>query len=805
MSDFRLALRSLANSPGFTIVAILALALGIGANTAIFSVVHGVVLRPLPFPEQDKLLFIGEWSEAVPNMSVSYVNYLDWRERQKAFTGIGAARGQGYNYVGATETERVTGAMASHDLFQVLGVAPLRGRHYRADEDKPGAERTVLLSESLWRRSFGARETILGEKIELSGDFYTVIGIMPAAFQYPSAQSELWVPLGLNGDQPAYRQRGNHPGIYCVARLKPGVSYEAGVADIKRVAEQLAREFPDANARHSASVQLLTERAFGTVRPALFILLGAAGFVLLIACANVANLQLARAHARAREFAVRAALGAGRARIIRQLLAESLLLGGLGCIVGIGFGIWSLDALRSVLPSNGPRFAEVGLNGPVLAFAIVASLLTSVIFGLLPALHASRQDLRDALSQGTRGGTASGGQWRAALVTGEFALTCVLLVGAGLMTRTLANLHRADPGYSTGHTLTAAWVLSGTAYTEPAKRLQAIERAQQRLAAVPGVSAVALINPLPLSGGGNQHTYYVEGAPLAEPGRRPATEYSYGTGNLFGTLQIPLLMGRTFDERDTLTSPKVAIVDTLFVEKNLKDQDPIGKRFTYGAGPPEKESDWVQIVGVVAHIQNYGLASTQITREQTYTPHTQTVPTSLTFVLQTAQDPAALAPSLRAAMREVAPDLPIFSVQTMDELFTNSISTQRLTVLLLGTFAALALLLAALGLYGVLAYNVGQRTREIGVRMALGATQGSVVGLILRHGLKLAALGLVIGLVGSLGLTWLLKTVLFEVSPFDLLSFTAVAILLALIGTFACWLPARRATKINPLEALRTE
>jgi predicted permease len=802
MSDFRFALRSLLKSPGFAVVSLLALALGIGANTAIFSVVYGVLLRPLPFPEQDRLVYIGEWAEQVPTMSVSYPNFVDWRTRQRSFTALGAVRFQGFDYVGSSETERITGAMASHDMFQALGVAPIRGRLFGADEDKPGAERTVVLSERLWRRHFSARESLVGEKIQLTGELYTVVGIMPEAFQYPSRSNELWVPLGIFADR--YANRGNHPGIYCVARLKPGVSYEAGVADLKAIAEQLAQEYPNNNARQSVAVQPLTDRAFGQVRTPLYVLLGAAGFVLLIACANVANLQLARAHVRAREFAVRAALGASRSQIIRQLLAESLLLGGLGCAVGIIFGIWGLEALRAILPTGIPRITEVGLNGYVLAFAITVSLVTSVVFGLVPALHAARLDLREALSQGTRaGGAAAGNRWRSILVAGEFALTCVLLVGAGLMIRTLANLYRADPGYSTEQTLTAAWSLTGPNSNDAEKRAPILERALNRLATLPGATSVALINPLPLSGNGNQNSYYIEGTPLPEAGRQPTTEVFRVTGNAFSTLQIPLLAGRTFGPQDTPKSPKVAIVDTMFVEKHLKGQDPIGKRFTYGGRPPEKETDWMQIVGVVAHIQNYGLG--ERTREQTYIPHFQSGSSDFNFLIRSSQSAGALAPSLRSALREVAAEIPVRAVQTMDDLFISNISNQRLVVILLGTFAVLALLLAAVGLYGVLAYNVGQRTREIGVRMALGATPRSIVQLILRHGLKLALLGLVIGLAGALGLTQLLQRVLYEVSAFDPFSFAGVAILLAAIGAFACWLPARRATKVDPMEALRAE
>jgi putative ABC transport system permease protein len=801
-SDFRFAFRPLAKSPGFTLVAILALALGIGANTAIFSVVHGVVLRSLPLPEQERLLYIGEWSEQVPQMSVSYPNFVDWRARQKAFTAIGAARFQGFNYVGKGEAERITGSMASHDLFQALGVAPIRGRLYGANEDKPGVERAVLLSERIWKRTFGGRDTIVGEKIQLGDEFYTVVGVMPASFQYPSPTVEVWVPLGLFADQ--YTDRGSHPGIYCVARLKPGVSYEAGVADMKAIAQQLAEEHRDSNAHQSVSIQPLTQLAYGSVQTPLYILLGAAGFVLLIACANVANLQLARAHARSREFAVRAALGASRGRIIRQLLAESVLLGGLGCVFGVLLGVWGLDGLRSILPSNVPRINEVSLNGAVLGFAIAASLITSVVFGLVPALHAAKQDLRETLSQGTRvGGAASGNNWRAALIIGEFALTCVLLVGAGLMIRTLANLYRADPGYSVERTLTFNWTIPDTAYKKPEQRVSMLKLALERLAATPGVKSVGFISPLPLTGGGNQNSYYVEGTPVPELGRQPTTEYFQTSGSVFTTLQIPLRSGRVFGPADTLTSPKVAVVDTMFVEKNFHGQDPIGKRFTYGSRPPKKDSDWITIIGVVAHIQNYGLG--QDTREQTYVPYSQRGSGAVTFTVRTEQTPSAITASIRSVMHEFAPDLPVYGVRTMEEFFTTSISTQRLTVFLLGTFAALALLLATLGLYGVLAYNVGQRTREIGVRMALGATQSSVVALILRHGLKFAALGLVIGLLAAIGLSRLLKTVLYEVSPFDLTSFGAVAIVLTMIGVFACWLPARRATKIDPVAALRAE
>ncbi len=802
MHDLRQAFRQLFKSPAFTLISIVALALGIGANTAIFSVVYGVLLRPLPYPEQEKLVFVSEWSEQVPNMAVSYPNYVDFRTRQKSLSALGASRNQGYNLVGASEIERITGAQASADTFVALGVSPLRGRFYTSDEDKVGAERTVMLSERLWRRSFGARDSVIGEKVNLSGNPYTIVGVMPAIFQFPQNTTDLWVPLGLYADQ--YNQRGSHPGINCVGRLKPGVTYEQAAADLKAIATSLATEYPSSNARQSASLQPFTERAFGEVRPTLLILLAAAGCVLLIACANVANLQLARAQGRSREFAVRAALGAGRGRVIRQLLVESLALGACGCIAGILVGYWGLDALKSVLPSNIPRIAGVGLNGWVLGFAILVSLATSVVFGLVPALHAAKQDLRETLSAGTRGSTSGGQRWRSALIIGEFALTSVLLVGAGLMIRTMFNLYRADPGYTTDQLITFNWILPGKPFAEAKPRLVKLEAALEKLRALPGAKSVSLINPLPLSGNSNQNSYLAEQNPDLGPGRNPSTEVFAISGDAFETLDIRLLAGRTFGPEDRDNTRKVAVVDTMFVQKNFggTPAQAIGKRFGFG-GHATKAEDWFEIVGVVEHIQNYGLGKT--TREQCYTPYTQDPPSGPTFIVRTQQNPASVGQSLRTAMKEVASDLPIFGVRTMSEYFDQSVGTQRLTVLLLGAFAALALLLASVGLYGVLNYSVSQRTREIGVRMALGALPGAVVKLVITQGAKLAGLGLAVGLIGSLAATHLLSRVLYEVSPFDPLSFGLVTVVLSLVGLFACWLPAKRATKIDPIVALRTE
>jgi predicted permease len=426
------AFRQLLKSPGFTVVAVLALALGIGANTAIFSVVHGVLLQPLPFPQQERLLFIGEWSEQVPQMSVSYPNFLDWRTRQQNLSAIGVVRNQSFNYVKKGEAERLAGAQATHDIFTALGVSALRGRLPTAEDDRPGAERTVLIRESLWHRAFGGRDSVIGEQIQINGQFSTIVGVLSDDIQFPSLQTEIWEPLGLSVDQPTYQDRGDHPGLYAVARMKPGVTYEAAESEMRLIAAQLAKEHPATNAHQSVAVSRLTDQAFGSVRPMLYVLLGAAGFVLLIACANVANLQLARAHVREREFAVRAALGASRGAVIRQLLLESIVLGLIGCFAGLILGSWALEGMRAVLPANIPRLSTVELNRWVFGFALGASLLTSIFFGLVPALHASRVNLREGLAQGARAGHG-GHRWRTMLIIGEFALTSVLLVGAGLM------------------------------------------------------------------------------------------------------------------------------------------------------------------------------------------------------------------------------------------------------------------------------------------------------------------------------------------------------------------------------------
>jgi predicted permease len=543
----------------------------------------------------------------------------------------------------------------------------------------------------------------------------------------------------------------------------------------------------------------------GEVSPTLYVLLGAAGFVLLIACANVASLQLARAHARSKEFAVRAALGSGRMRIARQLLIESLILGLLGCGAGVLLGCWALGGLQAVLPAGASRMDEVSLDRWGIGFAVVASLLASVLSGLVPAFHAGRQDVREGLAQESRAaGSTRGNRWRAGLIIGECALTSALLVGAGLMIRTLGNLYRSDPGFKTERLLTFNWVVRGGRYDSPAVRYWSIHGALERLAAVPGVAHVGIVDPLPFEGRDQKTIYLVRGKAIpGERGPWPSANYGIVGGDWLGALGVKLIAGRAFDARDDWRSTRVVMVDTQFAEKEFRGRDPIGQRIWTGSEPPEHETDWFEIVGVVGHINTLGPG--RPSHPQIYFPTVQTIPQSMGFAVRTEREPAASVPSLRAALRELADDLSMANVRTMDQMFDSNIANQRLVVTLLGAFAALALLLAGVGLYGVVSYSVGQRTREIGVRMALGATASSVVSLVLRNGLKLAGIGLALGLLAAVGLTRFLRGLLYGVSTFDPVSFAAVAAVLISVGILACWWPAHRAAKVDPVVALRNE
>lgn len=801
LTDLKFALRSLAKAPGFTLVAVLTLALGIGANSGVFSFLNVLLRKPLPLPEVQQLVFMGEYTQQVPNMSVSYPNYLDWRERQKTFTHLGAFRGQSFNYVGPTETERVNGALFTADMFPALGVAPKLGRWFTDAEDKPGVERAAVIGERFWQTSLGARPDVLGQKITLSGEIYTIVGVMPASFSFPTNQPDVWVPFGLFGQQNM--ERGSHPGLYCIGRLKPGATLDSARTDMAALARQLEAEFPQTNTGNSVALQSLVDLVIGQQRTAVWIAFAAAFGVLLIACANVANLLLARSAVRTREFAVRAALGAGRGRLIRLLLAESLLLGLGGTALGLGLGYATMEGIKSLVPAGSPFLPQVAMDFNVLAFSVIVGLGVTTLFGLVPALTGTRVNLSEALTAGGRSGGGVSAGWRAVLVSGEFALTLVLLFGCGLMLRTIYNLYRADVGLKTDHLVTFGYVMPGRDWADATKRAQLLDRALVRLRTLPGVTHVGLTNPLPLSGSGNQTTFLPEGMADPGPGKQFSTENNAANADYFETMRIPLLRGRTFTDDEKPEDPAVCIIDTKLAETHFPGQDPIGKRLAFGVGGHGMTPTYSTIIGVVGHVENYGVG--QDTRVQLYYPYRRSAPGNVTFVIRTQQDPATLAPLIRSTMRELEPTLPVFALRTMDEIFDGTVANQRIMLTLLSVFAGLAVLLAAIGLYGVLSYIVSQRTREVGVRMALGASVGSVRELMLRQGLRYAAFGLGAGLLAALGMAKLMGSLLYAVSPFDPLSLAAVSLLLVAIGLVASWLPAHRAARINPVEALRSE
>ncbi|MBI5767111.1 MAG: ABC transporter permease [Verrucomicrobia bacterium] len=800
LPDLKFALRSLAKSPGFTAVAILTLALGIGANAGVFSFLNTLLRRPLPLPAVHELVFFGEHSQQVPNMSVAYPNFLDWRQRQKSFAAMGTFRGQSFNFVGPAETERINGAQFTHDLWPALGVRPQLGRWFGAGDDQPGVARTAVISGAFWQRTFGGRADVLGQKLTLSGEIYEIIGVMPADFRFPSNAPDVWVPFGLSAEQNM--NRGNHPGLYCIGRLKPGATVASARADLVAIARQLETEFPQSNTGNSISLESLVDRAVGQQRTAVWVSFGAAFGVLLIACANVANLLLARAAVRAREFAVRAALGASRTQLVRLVLAESLLLGLAGTALGLLVGYGTMQGIKTLIPAGSPFVTQTTMDASVFGFAVLIGVGVTLVFGLVPALTGSKINLNEALAAGTRSGAGHvSTRWRSLLVSGEFALTLVLLFTSGLMMRTIYNLYRADAGLKTDHLITFGYVMPGREWTDAAKRAQLLDRALARLRAIPGVTHAALTNPLPLAGGGNQTSFLPEGLPDPGPGKRFSTENNAASRDYFAALRIPLLHGRTFTDEEKADEPRVCVIDTKFAETHFAGRDPLGQRVMFGGSGGFTLP--LTIVGVVGHVQNYGIG--QDTRVQLYSPYRQVPPGNVSFVLRTSLDPAALAASLRAAMREVEPTLPVFAVRTMDEIFDTTVTNQRIMLTLLSVFAGLALLLAAIGLYGVLTYIVSQRTREVGIRLALGATTGAVRSLMLGQGLRLAAFGLGTGLLASLALAQLMGSLLYGVAPHDPLSLAAVSLVLIVIGLFASWLPSHRATRVNPVEALRAE
>ncbi|HZX95916.1 MAG TPA: ABC transporter permease [Myxococcales bacterium] len=799
VQDVRYGLRSLRKAPGFTAIATLALALGIGANTVLFSVISFSLLRPLPFAEPDRILIMNETAPTFPEMSVAWLNYADWKAQvPPIFSHFAAMRRESFNLTGEADPERVLGRMATADLLPLTGVKPLLGRYFSEEEDRPGAPRTVVLTHALWQRRFGSDPAIVGKAIQLSGDSYTVVGVMPADFRFLSG-ADLFVPLGLFADR--YQDRGTHPGIYALARMKPGVTPEQAQRAMDAISARLDAENPNMKGA-GIHVARLRDNQVSDAKGALLVLWGAVAFVLLIAAANVANLLLARATARQTEMAIRIALGAGRLRIVRQLLTESVLLALLGGAAGLGLAAFGIDLLRPLLSSL-PRGNEVHLDAFALSFTAGIALVTGVGFGLFPALRASSPAVHTMLKDVRS--TTTHARLRRTLIVGEVALSMVLLIGAGLLMRSFGRLTGINPGFDARHVLTAAVSLPRTRYGDGASISRFVEELRRRAGEIPGVTAAAFAAGMPLLGA-SETSFAFEGKEPVDPSQQPEANAYPVTPGYADAMRIPVLRGRFFTEADK--DRDVVVIDEVMARRYFADEDPIGRRMAGRDQPPLAA---LEIIGVVAHVQNYTLEGKGPVDMAFYLPHgtaARRFPMFLstgTVVLRTQGDPLAVAGALRALVRSIDPLQPIFSVQSMEQVVSDSVSNRRLNLLLLGMFAALALLLASVGIYGVMSYSVAQRTREIGIRMALGAERGAVLRLVVSEGARLALAGIAIGVVGALALTRVMGSMLYGVSAADPATYAALAAALALVAVAASWLPAQRAVRVDPAVALRAE
>jgi putative ABC transport system permease protein len=803
IKDIQYGLRMLVRNPGFTIVCVTALALGIGANVAIFSVVNGVLLRPLPFGDPDRLMMVRETKiPQFPEFAVSPGNFLEWKKQNTVFERLVAFTGSGFNLIGTGDPERLIGLKVTEGFFAMLGAQPQLGRDFLVEEDQPGRNNVVVISHGLWQRRFGGDPKILNQAITLSGQSYTVIGVMPETFRFGGGAevTELWTPMAFTAQEAQ-----NHGGHYVAAigKLRPGVTLDQASTEMSTIAGRLAAQFPEANTGWNVKIIPLLEYSVRTIKPALLVLQVAVAFVLLIACANVANLLLARAAGRQREIATRTALGAGRWRIVRQLLTESMLLALAGGVVGLLLAKWGTDLLLTLAPSDLPRMGNVSIDGRALAFTVAITFLTALIFGLVPALQASKPNLNETMKDAGRGSTEGGRRKliRSTLVVLEVASALVLLVGAGLLIKSFWRLQKVDPGFNPDNALTAWVSLPQTKYPEDSKKVLFFQQLIERVNALPGVQAAGAAHVVPMTGDDYVLAFQVDGRPPLPPGASQSTNYYSVSADYFKAMGIPLRRGRVFTERDTEDSPPVAVINETMVQKIFPNEDPIGKRITFD--DRDKNPEWFEIVGIVGDVKQYGLD--QPTTMQTYEPYTQQPPSSMMLVVRSAGDPTNLSAAIRNEVLKLDKEQPTTYIKTLNEYFAISVAQQRFSVVLLGIFAAVALVLAAVGIYGVLSYAVTQRTHEIGIRMALGAGQRDVFRLVVGRGMLLSVIGVVGGLVAAFALTRLMASLLFGVTATDAVTFASVAGVLLGVALLACYIPARRATKVDPLVALRYE
>jgi predicted permease len=803
--DLRYGLRTLRKNPGFTCVALITLALAIGANTAIFSVVYGALLRPLPYADPDRLVVINETHPRIGTISVSYLNFLDWRAQNHVFSGMAIAAGVGYNLAGVDQPETISGQAISSNFLSLIGVHPMLGRDFDPSEDKPGAAPVVMLTHALWQSHFGGRQDVIGRSVSLDGQGFTIVAVLPPDFRTTEEASVL-EPLGvwLTGNDSA-KGRGNRGDTVAIARLAPGATLPRALAEMKGIAAQLAVAYPEENNQFGITLQPIRELFVGDIRPAILVLFAAVVFVLLIACANVANLFLMRAAGRTREIALRVAIGATRGRIIQQMLAESFVVAGLGGALGLSLAIAGMRAMSSLIPTMAMPAGGATLNGAVLLFALAATVLSAITFGLAPAMQAVRSGVHARLKESgksTTGGVRQN-RWRTVLVVAELALCVILLAGAGLMLKSVGRLIAVNPGFRPDHLLKVSIGLTSTQYQKDSDVRAFWRRLLEGVRALPGVESAALGTNVPLTNNHGRGDITVEGMPLPSPGNFPHPDRHAVSPGYLHTLGIRILRGRDFTDADSSTASRVGLINARIAHDLFPGQDPVGKRFFYGRPDPARKPGWVTIVGVVDDTRLYGLANPS--RLEVYRPIWQGTPDGMDLLVKSRIDPAALTSSIRAVVSSIDRNQPISSVSTMDQLVQESVGNRRVTLILLGLFSGLALVLAGIGIYGVISYSVAQRTQEIGIRIALGAGRADVLKMILLQGARIAGAGLAIGIVAAFGLTRYLENLLFSVSPSDPTTFAAVAGVLATVALLACYIPARRTLRVDPMTALRYE
>jgi putative ABC transport system permease protein len=790
----------LRKSPGFTTVAVIALALGIASTTAIFSVVDTVLLHPLPYPDSNRILSVSESQRSTGEggAAVSPANYLDWAAQNHAFSYMAASRSWPLNLTGGDRPERVRGTVTTADFFSLVGARPILGRTLLPDDNRPGNDHVVVLSYGLWKRRFGSDPGIVGRNLTINGEPHVVVGVMPPNFN-PDEYGELWlpsrwgVPVNLLTPNEDPRPARDTHYLHAWARLKPGVSLQQAREEMSAIARRLEKQYPDSNEDAGVSLISMQDDMVSDIRPVLWILLVAVAFVLLIGCANVANLLLARATTRSREVSLRAALGASRMRLIRQLLTESVLLALMGGVVGVLLAVWAVPALLAMSPPDIRSFTTIGVNREVLGCNIAVSMLSGILFGLAPALHASRGNLSKGLKDGERGSAGGHGKTRSALVIAEVGLSLVLLVGSGLLIRSFTRLMQMDPGFDPDHLLVFSVGLPPA--TAPQQQDAFYRQVVERLEALPGVQSAGAVSRLPLAGGNSDRGFQLPG-----DNKRYNADIRVAAPTYFQTMGIPLLKGRGLTEQDAQSSAQVAVVNDAFARSVLPGQDPIGK-YILNFGPSPNR---IQIIGVVGNVRHVGLETAP--RPEAYLPFGQAHwPSAFMVVRTNVSDPLALTSAVQSAVWNVSKDVPLADIRTMQDVIANSTLRRKFTMLLLAIFAGLAMLLAAIGLYGVMSYAVSQRTHEIGIRMALGAQKTDVLRMVVRQGMGLVALGLVLGVVASVAATRLMAGLLFGVSATDPATFSVVAILLASVALAANYVPARRAAKVDAMVALRYE